>query len=573
MPARTRTRKAPAKKKPARKTAASRALTRTPREAEGRNRDRALTKRWTLSVQDEHAVAQGCWFDEEAAERAALFFPAVLRHTMGELAGMPFDLLPWQETPIRQLYGWKTRDNLRRFRDLSIWIAKKNGKSTTGSGLALLNLTHDNEARPEVYLAAADKEQAGIVYREAVQMVRASPVLSQMLEVVESTKRILFRDAGGFMRVLSGEAFSSEGINASAVNFDELHAQPDRRLWDALRYAGAARRQPITVSQSTAGVYNKETIGWEQYEYAKAVLAGDKVDVSFLPVVYEAAPEDPIDEPATWRKANPSLGVTMSEAGFARDVAEARNNPRKLNAFLRYRLNIWVNQETRWLNMEEWDRCAGPAGACDEQALRGRSCVVGLDLSQSRDITAAVAVFPPKAKGEQAKVLPAFFIPEDSLAQRVQRDRVPYDLWRDQGLVHVTPGNAVDYGYVERHILRWAEVFNVLEVAADPYNAMATSHRLMEEGLEVTFVRQQFSALSSACKALEGMVADGKIAHGGNAVLRWMANNVAVKEDDAGNIRPIKKHSRERIDGISALVTALARMLVVEDDPKEAFVW
>ncbi len=503
------------------------------------------------------ATKQGLdwYFNTDRASHALEFFGEWLRHSKGKFAGKPFDLLPWQAELIAELFGWvRVDDETRRYRVAYISTAKKSGKSTLLAGIGLYLLVMDGENGAEVYGAAADREQASVVYREAASMVRASPQLSRVLEVIDSRRTIAYRKEASFYRVLSADAFRAEGLNIHGLLFDELHAQKDRRLWDALRYGGAARAQPLLCSITTAG-YDRNSICFEQYSYAKAVLRDWQHDPTFFPCIYEADEKDDWTAETTWPKANPSWGVTIKPEDFAADCREAQLSNTKENAFKRYRLNTWTAQDTRWIKMDAWDSCA----AAPPAPLEGRECWCGLDLATTFDTSAFVAVFP--AEDGYVDVLCRFWIPGDNATERERKDRVPYTVWAKDpknGLT-MTPGNVTDYDVIRRDINEFAKKYNVRQVGIDRWNATQLALQLQGDGLEVIGFGQGMGSMSSPSKTLEALIASGKVRHDGNSVLAWMAGNASVKVDAAGNIKPVKpKHgSAERIDGIVALVMAL----------------
>lgn len=506
---------------------------------------------WVHSEADERAVLEGCVFDLQAAERVRTFFRRFLRHSKGEWAAKPFELLEWQWRDIvAPLFGWKRADGTRRFRRGYIETPKKNGKSTLFSGLSLYLLVGDGEAGAEIYSAAVDRDQASIVFNEAVHMVEASPALASRLNAVRSTKRIVFQRTRSFYKALSADVPAKEGLNAHAVLIDELHAQRSRDLWDTLRYAGASRRQPLHLSVTTAG-YDKHSICWEQHAYAEQVLSGVIYDPAFFAYIVAAAADDDWTDPEVWKKANPSFGITVNADQFAEDFREARESPAKENSFRRYRLSQWTEQDVRWLQMEKWDACA-----TKPQNVEGRECWGGLDLSSTTDLTAFVLVFPD---GDRYEVLPFFWVPEEGARRRERRDRVPYGLWIKDGFIEATPGEAIDYDRIRRCINELGERFAIQSIAIDRWNATQLAGQLEGDGFEMVAFGQGFASMNAPTKKLEELVLSGRLAHGGNPVLRWMASNVSIENDAADNWKPSKKKSRERIDGIVALIMALER--------------
>jgi phage terminase large subunit-like protein len=512
-------------------------------------------KKWIKSEADERAVANGCFYDEGAGIYVVDFFRE-LRHTKGKWAGKPFELLPWQaEDVIKPLFGWMNAKGFRRYRIAYIEIPKKNGKSAMCSGLALYLLAADEEPGAEVYCAAADRDQAGIVYREASAMAKSCKILKDYIHASDSIKNLALPSTNSFLRAISRESTTAEGLNIHGLIFDELHAQKTRDLWDTLRYGGASRDDPMIISITTAG-YDRESICWEQHDYACKVRDGIIQDDTFFPYIRAAEEGDDWTDPEVWKKANPSWKETFSEEDFLQAFNEAKESSAKENSFKRYRLNIWTEQATRWLKMASWDKCAGEVL---RKELRGKPCWLGLDLAATTDIAALVAVFPSEGNA----VLPFFWVPEENATKREHRDRVPYLTWAREGLVELIPGKSIKVEYIRRRINEIAKEFSVQEIGYDPWNAGSLATQLEEEdGFTLVQVRQGYVTMNEPSKYLEKLILDEDIRHGGNPVLRWMASNVAVEIDTTMNIKPSKKHSYERIDGVVALIIALSRMML-----------
>jgi phage terminase large subunit-like protein len=422
--------------------------------------------------------------------------------------------------------------------------------STIFAGLSLYLLVADKEPGAEIYSAAVDRDQASIVYNEAANMVQASPTLSTRLQTIRSTKRIVCHRTRSLYRALSADVPAKEGLNAHGILLDELHAQKSRDLWDTLRYAGASRRQPLHLSITTAG-FDRHSICWEQHDYALRVLDGTIEDLSFFAFIAAADQDDDWTCPSVWQKANPSLGITMSAELFAEDCKEAQESPAKENSFRRYRLNQWTEQDIRWLNMAKWDACAAVP-----RDLDGRYCFAGLDLSSTTDISALVLVFP---KDDRYSVLPFFFVPEEGARLRERRDHVPYSQWIRQGYIQATPGEVVDYDVIRQKIKQLEEKYDIREIALDRWNATQLSTQLNGDGFPMIAFGQGYASMNAPTKKLEELVLSGKILHGGNPVLRWMASNVSLEKDAADNWKPSKKKSIERIDGIVAMIMGIDR--------------
>lgn len=487
--------------------------------------------------------------NKKASKRILEFFPEVLRHSKGQLAGSPFELLPWQKTVLNELFGRLKPDGSRLRRVGYIEVPKKQGKSTLLAGVALYMLLADGEQGAEIYGAASDREQASIIYRECASMVRNSPWLSQYCEVIDSRKTIFVKSTNSFYRVLAADSFRAEGLNIHALLFDELHAQRSRALWDALRYGGAARRQPLVVSITTAGS-DRSSICWEQHQYAERVIADPLLDPAFYGCIYKADEDADITKPATWKKANPSLGHTITKDSFETDAREAVNSPAKLNSFKRYRLNIWTTQTTAFFNPNKWLSCSD-----EPQPLEGRRVFAGLDLSTTTDLTALCLI--AQDDDGALDVLPFFWCCEESIDKRSNSDRVDYRTWADQGLIKVTDGSSIDYKTIETDVLELCDRYK-FELGTDPWNSTMLAQNLAAQGMTICNVRQGFGSLSEPTKRLEALVLNGKLRHGGHRLLEFCANNTAVQMDHAGNIKPSKAKSTERIDGIAALITAMA---------------
>ena len=493
-------------------------------------------------------------FDEEAAERATSFFPRFLVHVKGEWAGQPFELDEWQrEQIIRPLFGWKRADGTRRYRTVYIEVPRKNGKSLTGAGIALILLFADHEMGGEVYSAAADRDQAAIVFDLAKQMVLASPELSAISEIYR--RSIVVPRTGSAYHVLSADANTKHGKNASGVLFDELHAQPNRELWDVLNTSTGARRQPVTVAITTAG-YDRTSICFEVHDYACKVRDGIIEDATFLPVIYGAKEDADWHDPKVWKQVNPGLGVSVKLDYIEQQAKKAIETPTYQNTFRRLHLNQWTQQNTRFIDLDVWNAGNRPV---DPAALEKHACFAGLDLSSTTDISAFVLLFPPAEDGGEYTVLPHFWVPEENIDKRSKKDRVPYDVWVRDGFIEATPGNVIDYDTIRRRINELNRRYHIYELALDRWNATQISTQLESDGFTVVPYGQGYRDMSAPTKNLEALLMAKRVRHGGNPVLRWMADNVSVKQDPAGNLKPDKAKSTGRIDGIVGLVMALGR--------------
>ena len=475
-----------------------------------------------------------------------------LTHTKGSFAGQSFDLRPWQKKIVQQLF--KTRkDGLRQFRTCLLMLPRKNGKSEIAAALAIYFLLFDGEMGAEVYSAAADKDQAALVFNVAAQMIRNDPELLEQCEIADSQKRIVHRKSGSFYRAISAEAYSKHGFNASVVIYDELHAAPNRELWDVLSTSQGARSQPLMIAITTAG-YDRHSILYELYAHAKKVLLDPSLDPTFLPILFEVPKEaDWLDE-SVWRKANPALGDFRSLEEMRIAAQRAKSIPAQENTFRRLYLNQWTEQAERWMPMALWKACEQ---SIDWQDYEGRTCYVGMDLSSTRDVTAIVAVFPEDDDGAFA-VLPCCFVPRDSMRERARKDGEHWNLWEKSGLLEVTTGNVVDYEAVRRKLREWSERFGLRMLGFDPWNATDLVNRLTEQdGLNCVPVRQGYATLTSPTKALTDAIVSKRLTHDGHPVLTDHILNAAAETDGAGNLKLSKKESGDRIDAAAALVSAV----------------
>ena len=502
-------------------------------------------------------MAKTSHYDKDAADYAVMFIES-LCHTKGTWAGKPFELIDWQEQIIRDLFGVLKPNGYRQFNTAYIEIPKKQGKSELAAAVALLLLCGDGEERAEVYGCAADRNQAKIVFDVAVDMVRFCPALSKRVKILESQKKITYLPTNSSYQVLSADVANKHGFNTHGVIFDELHTQPNRKLFDVmLQGSGDARMQPLYFLITTAG-NDTNSICYEVHQKAIDIAEGRKVDPTFYSIIYGAAEDEDWTDPEVWKKANPSLGITVGIDKVKAACESAQQNPGEENAFRQLRLNQWVKQSVRWMPMDAWDKCDS---AVDPDALIGRECYAGLDLSSSTDITAFVLVFPPRSDDEKYIILPYFWVPEDTLALRVRRDHVPYDVWEKQGSIMTTEGNVIHYGYIEDFIEELGTKYNIREIAYDRWGAVQMSQNLEGAGFTIVPFGQGFKDMSPPTKELMKLVLEGRIAHGGNAPLRWMMDNIYVRTDPAGNIKPDKEKSTERIDGAVATIMALDRAI------------
>lgn len=496
-------------------------------------------------------------YDKKKADRAVTFIEN-LCHTKGKWAGTPFWLLPWQEQLIRDIFGIVKPDGNRQFRTAFVEICKKVGKSELAAAVALYLLYADNEPSAEVYGAAADRQQASIVFDVAKQMVEMSPALMKRSKLMGATKRIVNYSNAGYYQVLSAEVGGKHGFSVSGLVFDEIHTQPNRQLYDVLTKGSSdARQNPLHFIITTAG-NDRHSIAYELHTKAVDILEGRRVDPTFYPVVYGLKDDEDWEDEANWYKVNPSLGYTVDIERLRDAYREAKQNPADEVTFKWLRCNMWVSSTVAWIPDAIYMRGNEPI---DVDALAGRDCYAGLDLSSTGDITALVLIFPPRNEDEKYVLLPYFWIPEETIPRRVKANSVPYDIWEKQGYIMSTEGNVIHYDFIEKFIMDLSEKYHILEIAVDRWNATQMIQNLEGEGFTIVPFGQGFSSMSAPTKEFYRLLMEGRIIHSGNPVLRWMAGNVVIDTDPAGNIKVTKAKSKEKIDGIVAAIMALDRCI------------
>ena len=503
-------------------------------------------------------------YDKAKADRAVKFIEN-LCHTKGKWAGKRFWLLPWQEQLIRDIFGIVKPDGYRQFRTAFVEICKKVGKSELAAAVALYLLYADNEPSAEVYGAAADRQQASIVFDVARQMVEMSPALLKRSKLMTATKRIVNYGNSGYYQVLSAEVGGKHGFSVSGLVFDEIHTQPNRQLYDVLTKGSSdARQNPLHFIITTAGT-DRHSIAYELHTKAVDILEGRRVDPTFYPVVYGLKDDEDWEDEANWYKVNPSLGYTVDIERLRDAYREAKQNPADEVTFKWLRLNMWVSSTVAWIPDAIFMK---GNEEIDLAALEGRDCYGGLDLSSTGDITALVLMFPPRDEDEKYILLPFFWVPEETIPQRVKAAFVPYDIWERQGYLLSTEGNVIHYDFIEKFINDLAEKYHIVEIAVDRWNATQMIQNLEGDGFTMVPFGQGFASMSGPTKDFYRLLMEGQIIHGGHPVLRWMAGNVVVDTDPAGNIKVTKAKSKEKIDGIVAAIMALDRCIRNQTEPQ-----
>ena len=550
--------------------------------------------------------------------------------------GRPFSLYDWQRDAIMEFYSTMevdddTGEQYRRYQYLYEELPKKNGKSELAAPLGLYHLFGDGELNAEVYICAADKDNASIVYNAAIYMVQTAPWTAAMLErgtlkLVESRREILYRrqrktPSGGMewqiigrLKVLSAEAYSKHGYKPSCVIFDELHAQPNRDLWDVMTFgAGSSRRQPVWIVLTTAGDDpDRNSIGWEIHEKAVAVRdarqlrqvldqGGDPREVlslrrvadedlpgaidallerdldTWLPILYGITafygddPEDlaqvDIYDEALWYRCNPSLGKHLKIRTLRQEAAEARKSEAAEKLFRWLRLNQWIAvKAVSWLSLTLYDKLQwGPSKMAERvewlQRLRGLTCYGGVDLSSTTDLTAFVLFFPVQPGLECAVWLPYIWRSSKDLEAAEIRDNAPYRNWERAGFLTICPGDTIDYADVESTITEAKRNFDLKMVGFDPYLSRTITQRLMPI-VPVVEIPQDMKNMSPAMKEVERGMLEHTMRHIHNTCFRWTFGNVRCAVDGNENIKPMKNRSPGRIDPAVALIIAVSVWMI-----------
>lgn len=503
----------------------------------------------------DRALDMGRYFDKRAAMRTIRFIEK-LKHTKGEWAGQRFRLEPWQQFVLWNIFGWKNADGTRRFRYAYIEIARKNGKTALSAGIGLYMLFADGESRPEVYSAATVKDQAKICFSDAVEIVKATDLKNYLTPYRNS---IVYELKGGTMKPLSSDYGTHDGLNPSCGIIDEFHAHKDSGMFDVIKSAFGARRQPLMFIITTAG-FDKSGVCYAYRENVIKVLRGVNEDDSLFGIIYTLDDKSEWDDPKMWIKANPNLGVSLSADYLADQVKDAKNRPEAVRNVMTKNVDLWVDAERTWILDDVWQKCIGTTDPAD---LKGCACWGGLDLSNVSDITAYVLLFH---ENDRFQLLPHFWIPEEKMLEKVRKENINYDKWVAKGYVTVTPGNVIDYDFVKADILRIVADYDLRTSAYDRWNSSQTIIDLQNEGMECNPFGQGYGSMSAPTKEFEKLVLTGKIEHFGNPVLRWMLASTLVKTDPAGNIKPDKEKSTQKIDGIVAAIMALGEWMTAQAD-------
>lgn len=499
--------------------------------------------------------------DRRKAEEVCRFVE--LTCLTGDFYGKPFRLLPWQRETLERVYGTVREDGRRQYRYAYLEIPKKNGKTEMIGSLGLYHLTCDGPGG-QIFCCAADRQQASLVFKAAVAKIEQDPALKKLLKITASTRVIINRQTGSTMQVLSAEAYTKHGLNPTVVIFDELHAQPNRELWDVMTFgAGAAREEPLWWVITTAGDDpDRTSIGWEVHEYARRVRDGEIRDDTWFVRIYGAPEDADIYDEAVWTAANPSLGTTIKLDTVRDEAQAAKNNPANEKNFRWLRLNQWVALKTlSWMPLTLYDACRSTKTWAD---LKGKKCYSGLDLSSTTDLTADGLIFPPQEGLDKYVFTTRQWIPRDNMRERVLRDHVPYDEWARAGYIDVTPGDVVDYDYVKAELIRFAADFQVQAWGNDPWGAEKLRQDLLTDDIELLAVKPDIATMSPAMKEIERLMKAGMVEIIDNPCTRWTFGNVTIVTDGNDNYKPKKISKVNRIDPWMALISAMHLCLKLE---------
>ena len=489
-------------------------------------------------------------FDEEKANRPIEFIERFCRHSKGEWAGQPVRLELFQKAFIQALFGFVDRDTgLRRYREAFFLVGRKNGKSTLLAGLALYMLIADGEGGAEVYSTATKYAQARLLFDECHNMVKQSPDLSRHMKKRKSD--LYYVPGMAKLQPLSRNSDSLDGLNASFVIMDELHGVKDRNLYEVMRQSQSARRQPLLVMITTAGTV-RECIFDDMYNHACAVADGAITDDTFLPILYELDRRDEWMEADAWMKANPSLGAIKKTDDLTIKVQRAKQNPVELSGVLCKEFNIRETVQSAWLSFD----AINCTDTFDMEEFRGAYCIGGVDLSITTDLTCA-SLLMMKRGSDKKYVAQMYWLPADSLQERVKRDKIPYDKWFERGLLRLCAGNSISYSDVTQWFMDMVKQYELFPawVYYDSYSARYFVEEMQMQGFNMVRCIQGAKTLSLPMQMLDTDLQAHRVNYNNNPILKWCLTNTGIQTDRNGNIVPVKNHSpKQRIDGTAALL-------------------
>ena len=539
---------------------------------------------WARTAWDQAAANPGAWFDHQLADHIATDWPTWATLTLDRFAGVKFRLSPWQEITVRMLVGWMipveildpethkaTTIHIRLFRRMMLWIPRKNGKSEFLAALALLFFVLDGVSQGEGYVFARKESQARIVFNRMTAMIGNNPDFKA--EILAYAKSLYVKALAAKFEILSGSEQGLHGKSPTVIVGDEMHEWNSLVIVDTLRQGTGGRLQPIELYASTAGRKSSgSSVGEQLYDESRSIADGTKIDPSTLVVIFAAEEtDDPADE-ATWRKANPNLGLSPTAHFMRQELAKAQGNPRAMAHFKCYHLGIWADEVVRWLPLRKWDACAATKDGWKiyPETLKGRACFLAFDVSATTDITAMVLVFPPSDDDPKWRVIPRFWIPKDQVEKRVAEGAM-VDQYIAQAAMETTDGDYVDQNAVADAIIKALTDYDVQLIGYDSWNAAKLVTDLQAEGVQAdkfVEIRQGIRSMGEPSKHFERLIYAGLFDHGGHPVLRWMAGNTVIHFDRNLNFMPAKDRSKEKIDGIVASVMAVG--LACQGEPENA---
>jgi len=500
-------------------------------------------------------------FSEDAAN-AVCRFVEKLPHIKGsQFAGRLITLELWQCFILSTVFGWlHKKTGLRRFRTVYIECPRKNGKSTLSAPVALYLLCADGEAGAEVYSAATTRDQAKIVWEDAKRMADRSPLLRSALGVATSAHSVYVPRTASTLKALSRDQQGNlDGLNIHGAIIDELHGHKDRGVWDVIETGTGARAQPLLWAITTAGS-NRVGICYEQQSYVRKILDTVHDDDTYFGIIYTIDEGDDPFSAVSWKKANPNFGISVSPEDLDRKAVKAMQMASAQNNFLTKHLNVWVNADTAWMNMQKWEQCGD--ATLKESDFLGNDCYVACDLATKIDIAAKVKLFVKEIGGKfHYYVFGKYYLPEDAADDG---RNAHYAGWAKENRITLTDGNVTDYSVIEDDVREDAALFQLLAVCFDPWQASSIMQRLQADGLGVQEYRQTVQNMSEPMKELEALVLQGRIHHNADPVLTWMISNVVAKLDAKENIYPRKEFPENKIDGAVALIMALGMALNME---------
>lgn len=508
-------------------------------------------------------------FDEAAGARCCRFLE-LLPHIKGQWAkpeyvdgGLRYAKLKledWQVFIVVNVIGWViAKTGLRRFRRVYEEVARKNAKSTLAAGLLLFCLTADGEPGAQVYSAATTGDQARLVFDDARNMTLREPELIARFGLSVGVHDISVPGTASSAKPLNAEGSTLDGLNIHAAIVDELHAHKTRAVYDVLDTATGARAQPLIIMITTAGS-DRSGICYEQRDYTVKVLEKTIVDESWFGVIFTIDDGDLWHDPAVWRKANPNYGISVLEEDMQAACRKALAMPSAQGNFLTKRMNVWVNADSAWMDMQAWDRCADRSLTLDR--VKHLPCVAALDLASKIDVAAEARLFHDVA-ADRYYLIPTFWLPERAVAQGRNSQ---YDGWRRSGHLQVTDGEVIDFTLIEEQLAADMHALQVREMPYDPWQATQLASNMQAAGAPMVEYRQTVQNMSEPMKQLEALVLQGKLVHDGNPVMTWMMSNVVCHRDAKDNIYPRKDREENKIDGPVAAIMALGRLIAPREE-------